>query len=105
MTYIAYTYYYAVLISLQLQLCTIHTVQEMATESPVCDPEPMDSEDMLFILYTSGTAGISHPIYHTQAGYLLYAAVTFKVRQQLQNVHIKLAGQSLVLIAKCSETC
>ncbi|MCA9831356.1 MAG: acetate--CoA ligase [Dehalococcoidia bacterium] len=42
-----------------------------------CEPEPMDSEDPLFILYTSGSTGKPKGVLHTQAGYLLYTALTF----------------------------
>ncbi|XP_032072369.1 acetyl-coenzyme A synthetase 2-like, mitochondrial isoform X1 [Thamnophis elegans] len=52
--------------------------EEMAKEALVCPPEIMDSEDMLFMLYTSGSTGKPKGIVHTQAGYLLYAAVTHK---------------------------
>ncbi|XP_036608079.1 acetyl-coenzyme A synthetase 2-like, mitochondrial isoform X1 [Trichosurus vulpecula] len=52
--------------------------EEMAKENPVCAPEIMDSEDTLFMLYTSGSTGKPKGIVHTQAGYLLYAAVTHK---------------------------
>jgi acetyl-CoA synthetase len=38
----------------------------------------MDSEDPLFILYTSGSTGKPKGVLHTQAGYLLYATLTFK---------------------------
>uniref|UniRef100_A0A8C5LKD7 Acetyl-coenzyme A synthetase n=1 Tax=Jaculus jaculus TaxID=51337 RepID=A0A8C5LKD7_JACJA len=53
--------------------------QEMAKEAPTCTPESMDSEDMLFMLYTSGSTGKPKGIVHTQAGYLLYAALTHKL--------------------------
>ncbi|KAM9273156.1 acetyl-coenzyme A synthetase 2-like, mitochondrial [Cariama cristata] len=52
--------------------------EEMAKAASVCIPESMDSEDMLFMLYTSGSTGKPKGIVHTQAGYLLYAAVTHK---------------------------
>lgn len=55
-------------------------LQEMAREDPVCAPESMGSEDMLFLLYTSGSTGTPKGLVHTQAGYLLYAALTHRVR-------------------------
>ncbi|XP_041108085.1 acetyl-coenzyme A synthetase 2-like, mitochondrial [Polyodon spathula] len=54
----------------------IQLEEEMAKESLVCDPEVLGSEDMLFMLYTSGSTGKPKGIVHTQAGYLLYAALT-----------------------------
>ncbi|KAM7125445.1 acetyl-coenzyme A synthetase 2-like, mitochondrial isoform 2-T2 [Molossus nigricans] len=53
--------------------------QEMAKENPVCAPESMGSEDMLFLLYTSGSTGMPKGLVHTQAGYLLYAAITHRL--------------------------
>ncbi|TDH00385.1 hypothetical protein EPR50_G00187930 [Perca flavescens] len=52
--------------------------EEMLKEDLVCEPAAMDSEDVLFLLYTSGSTGKPKGLVHTQAGYLLYAALTHK---------------------------
>jgi len=54
-----------------------HTATELAGDD--CPPEPMDAEDPLFILYTSGSTGKPKGVLHTTGGYLLQAAMTFKV--------------------------
>jgi len=43
-----------------------------------CEPEPMDAEDLLFILYTSGTTGHPKGIMHSTGGYLTHAHATAK---------------------------
>ncbi|MFB3886576.1 MAG: acetate--CoA ligase [Thermodesulfobacteriota bacterium] len=43
-----------------------------------CDPVPMDAEDILFILYTSGGKGKPKGVIHTTGGYLLFVQQTLK---------------------------
>ena len=51
--------------------------EEMAQASPECKPEPMDAEDLLFILYTSGSTGKPKGVVHTCGGYMVYAGYSF----------------------------
>ena len=50
----------------------------VANMPAVCEPEEMDAEDPLFILYTSGSTGTPKGVVHTCGGYILYAAMTHK---------------------------
>jgi acetyl-CoA synthetase len=54
-------------------------------QSATCEPEEMESEDMLYLLYTSGTTAKPKGILHTTAGYLLQAACSHRWVFDLQD--------------------
>jgi acetyl-CoA synthetase len=50
----------------------------VAAADPMCPAEPFDAEQLLFLLYTSGTTGKPKGIMHTTGGYLTQVAFTHK---------------------------
>ncbi|GAA5213585.1 acetate--CoA ligase [Corallincola platygyrae] len=56
-----------------------HDLQALPIASPKCPTEPMDAEDPLFILYTSGTTGKPKGMLHTHGGYAVYTSTTHRM--------------------------
>jgi acetyl-CoA synthetase len=57
-----------------------HWWHRLMDDAPAyCEPEEMDAEDVLYILYTSGTTGKPKGIVHTTGGYLTGVTATTKL--------------------------
>lgn len=55
-----------------------HDLKALPIASTKCETEQMDAEDMLFILYTSGTTGKPKGLVHTHGGYSVYTSTTHR---------------------------
>jgi len=62
-----------------------HWYHELIDEQqPECEPEEMDAEDLLYLLYTSGTTGKPKGIAHATGGYLTQVAATHRMIFDIQ---------------------
>jgi len=55
-----------------------HDLMGLPIATATCETEQMDAEDMLFILYTSGTTGRPKGVLHTHGGYSVYTSTTHR---------------------------
>lgn len=56
-----------------------HDLMSMPLASAKCETEALDAEDMLFILYTSGTTGNPKGVLYTHGGYAVYTSTTHRM--------------------------
>lgn len=56
-----------------------HDLMDLPIASADCETEEMEAEDLLFILYTSGTTGRPKGLVHTHGGYAVYTSTTHRL--------------------------
>lgn len=56
-----------------------HDLKALPIAGFKCDTEPMDADDILFLLYTSGSTGKPKALVHTHGGYSVYASTTHRM--------------------------